>query len=144
MTAPVVRFSPGIFVWGHVFQRGDLPLFIRDPAGNPASPFKVTYTLFYYIKGLVTPVQVGPEGRTPVTADLGEYYVSAVGGEGGQTGDWYVRWTWQESFGSQEVELAFPFKIFDSSQFPEASSSCCSACGAVRTFCSCHGTTPRW
>lgn len=144
MAAPVVRFSPGIFVWGHVFQRGDLPLFVRDLAGNPVSPAVVSYTLFRYPKGIPNPIQVGAEGRTPVTADVGEYYVSAVSGEGGQSGDWYVRWIWQESIGSLETEVVFPFKVYDSSQFASAGSSGCFSCGRTHPFCGCSGTTPRW
>jgi hypothetical protein len=147
-----VRFSPGVFVWGHVFQRGDLPLFIRDPAGNPASPAVVSFTLFYYPKGSSNPQQVGAANRTPVTADLGEYYVSGVSGEGGQPGDWYVRWVYQESVDSEQVEAIFPFKVFDSSQYGRTtavSTSCgCKRRGgyawSCRNPCACSGTTPRW
>ena len=83
--------SPGVFKWGQVFQRGDLPIFITDLANNPVSPFKVTYTLFYVGSGCAR--QVGPADRVPVQADVGEYYVSGVAGECAQPGDWLVEWS---------------------------------------------------
>lgn len=129
-----VRFSPGVFVWGHVFQRGDLPLYIQDATGNPASPSIVQYTMFRYVKGNPNPVQVGPCGRTPVTADLGEYYATGVAGECGQPGDWFVQWVYQEAFDSQKVEAIFPFKVFNSADFPVAcaTSTSSSSCGCKR------------
>ena len=129
-----VRFSPGIFVWGHVFQRGDLPLIIRDPVGNPAAPAVVTYTMFRYLKNCPTPVQVGPLNRTPVTAELGEYYVSGVAGENGQPGDWFVRWVYQESIDSEKVEVPFPFKVYTTSQFSASSCRC-----STKPLCGCSG-----
>lgn len=120
------KFSPGVFVTGHTFQRGDLPLYIWDPAGNPAAPYAVTYTLFYYAPGSSCAAQAGPADRVPATLDSGEYYVTGVAGSCGQPGDWYVRWVWQESFGSQKVEVIFPFKVFDSSQYSLACNGGCS------------------
>ena len=112
--------SPGIFKWGYVFQRGDLPIFITDTAGNPVSPYKVTFTLFRYAKGACSPMQVGPCDRTPVMADVGEYYVSGVAGQCGQPGDWFVDWKFQESFGSTFSGDRFGFKVFDTSQLAPA------------------------
>lgn len=115
--------SPNVFSWGHVFQRGDLPLYMADAAGNPIAPARVSYTLLYYPRNGSCCTTIGPEGRTPVQADLGEYYVSGVAGEGGQPGDWSVLWLYQETFDGPEVEVPFHFKVFESSQFHEVPSA---------------------
>jgi hypothetical protein len=123
---PFPKSSPGVFVWGHVFQRGDLPLYVYDGAGNPFSPSKVTFTMYHTPKGQSCPRQCGPANRTPVTAGVGEYYVSGVAGELGQTGDWTVKWVYEEAPGWPAVEVPFHFKVYDSSQFA-ASCRCRSA-----------------
>lgn len=114
-----VQFSSGVFVRGHSFQRGDLPLFVVDANGLPTSPYIVRYTIYYQPKQ-GCPIQAGPVDRTPVNVGVGEYYATGNAGECHQPGDWYVLWWYQESFGSERVELRYPFKIFDSSQFAVA------------------------
>jgi len=109
-------FGPGMFKPGHVFQRGDLPIWISDLAGNPFGPAVITYTLYHYEAGCPDPIQAGAADRRPVNAGLGEYYVSGIAGEFGQPGDWFVRWTYQETLDSPETEDIYPFKVFDSSQ----------------------------
>lgn len=108
------KSSPGIFAFGYVFQRGDLPIYITDPAGNPASPAVINYTLFAYPKGSACAFQTGPANRTPVSAGVGSFYVSGVAGECGQPGRWYVQWNWAESVNSPMNQDTFGFVIFDS------------------------------
>jgi len=112
--------SPGIFKWGYVFQRGDLPIFITDTAGNPVSPYKVTYSLLYQGKGECSPRRAGPCDRTPVQGDVGEYYVSGVAGCCGQPGQWFVEWKFQEAFGSTWSTTTMGFTVFDTSQLAPA------------------------
>ena len=124
--------SPGVFRFGHVFQRGDLPLYITDLSNNPMSPYSVKYTMFYYPKNSQCSVRVGAEGRTPVTTGVGEYYATGVAGQCGQPGEWYVEWLIQESFDSPVVKECFRFKVFDTSQYcgsGSSSSSSGSSCG---------------
>ena len=110
------QFSSGVFVRGHSFQRGDLPLFLVDASGSPTSPYIVRYTIYFQPKS-GCPIRSGPEDRTPVMADIGEYYATGTAGECHQPGDWFVLWWYQESFGSERFEVRYPFKVFDSSQF---------------------------
>lgn len=133
--------SPGVFRWGHVFQRGDLPNFVTDMAGYPANPYKLTFTLFYYPKGACCPMRVGPIDRTPVNADIGEYYVSGVAGQCGQPGDWYVEWKLQEAFGSQVSTDLFGFKVFDTAQYLPAATYQKLGCGCVQG-CGCTNANP--
>lgn len=112
------KFSPGVFQMGHVFQRGDLPLYVSDAAGNPLSPQTVRFTLFRYNPGNPNPVQIGPADRTPVQADIGEYYVTGIAGEcGGQPGDWFVRWTYQYNSSSPMTQDVFAFKVFNPNDY---------------------------
>lgn len=130
MTASA-QFSSGVFVRGHSFQRGDLPLFLVDASNSPISPYVVRYTIFYVPKS-GCPIRAGASDRTPVMAAVGEYYATGVAGECHQPGDWYVLWWYQESIDSVKVELKYPFKIFDSSQFAVA-------CAPTRGSSSYHG-----
>jgi len=127
--------SPGVFRVGHVFQRGDLPLFVTDLAGNAVTPYKVTFTIFYQSSGDVCARQVGPSDRTPVQAAIGEYYVSGVAC--GQSGQWYVEWKLQEGASTSLVSERMGFQIFDSSRLSPSTyisgSSCGCSCG-----CSSH------
>lgn len=113
---PARIVSPQVFLYRHVFQRGELPIYITDAVGNPVDPAGITYTLFTYPAGNPYPVQVGPADRPPVHAKTGEYYVSGVAAEGGTTGDWYVRWHYQETLDSPTVETIFPFKVVEQIQ----------------------------
>jgi hypothetical protein len=120
-------FGPSIFKYGHVFQRGELPIYISDLSGNPVSPAIVTYTIFRYEAGNPNPIQVGAADRTPVNAGIGEYYVSGVAGEFGQPGEWFVRWRYQADIDSPVTEDYYPFEVLDTSQLA-------SSCGKTGKF----------
>lgn len=139
--SPLPSSSPGVFPWGYVFQRGDLPIYITDPAGNPSSPAVITYTLFYYPKGSGCAFQAGPSNRTPVTAGVGSYYVSGVSGECGQPGRWFVQWNWQETIDSPAHQDIFGFVVFDSATGFKPAQPCCTK--FPRCNCGCSGTPPK-
>lgn len=130
---PASMSSPGVFTWGHVFQHGDLPIFVTDTSGNPLSPFSVKYSMYYTPKNATCPVRVGPLDRTPVQIDVGEYYATGVAGQCGQPGDWCVEWKIQEFFDGPWISETFCFKVFDSSQFCAGGSSTSSNCSSVNT-----------
>lgn len=128
--------SPGVFVWGHVFQRGDLPLFVTDLSGNPVTPYSVRYTMFYKPKNATCFVRVGPKDRVPVTVGVGEFYATGVAGQCGQPGDWCVEWKTQEVFEGPVIADKFCFKVFDSAQYCATLST--GACPSVNTpACTC-------
>lgn len=111
------KHSPGIFKMGHVFQRGDLPLYVMDNAGNPVSPQKVTFTIYRYDRN-GTAVQIGPADRTPVNVGVGEYYVTGIAGDcGGQPGDYFVKWTYQYNLSSPLTSDVMGFKVFNPSDY---------------------------
>lgn len=121
----ILRSSPGVFKWGHVFQRGDLPIYIMDAVGSPFSPFKVTYTILFQPKLHNTDGQhrqdhltkIWPCDRIPVQADIGEYYGTGCAGEGGQPGQWFVEWTIQEYLDGPLQADRFGFEVFNTAEF---------------------------
>lgn len=136
----IIRSSPGVFRWGQVFQRGDLPIFITDNAGNPLDPHKITYNLLYqprrhhnlcsappshhsghfpgHHSGFPNhAVVAGPCHRIPVQAALGEFYVTGCAGQGGQPGQWFVRWVIQEFFQGTLMSETFGFDVFDTARY---------------------------
>jgi hypothetical protein len=133
----LAKSSPGVFTYGHLFQRGDLPLFVTDYTGNPFSPYSVQYALFHQPKDSPNLQRSGPCGRIPVQADVGEYYATGYAGECSQPGQWFIRWFLQEYFGGSTVEAEFGFVVYDSSSY--------SASGAVSNqSCGCGGLTHGW
>ncbi len=117
MTPVRPPLSPGIFAFCQLFQRGDLPLLLKGSNNQPTDPFRVTYALYLIQPGVPDPLLIGCEDRTPVKAAVGEYYVSGRAGEGGQLGDWFVRWQYQVVEDGALVEVLFPFKVYDKAMF---------------------------
>jgi hypothetical protein len=121
----IIKSSPGVFRWGHVFQRGDLPLYITDSSGNPLDPYSVKFTLLYlprkqYQDRPAVPnhaLVAGACSRNPVQAAIGEYYATGCAGESGQTGQWFVRWIVQEYSQGPLLEDQFGFEVFDTAQY---------------------------
>ena len=121
----IVRSSPGVFKWGHLFQRGDLPIYITDTAGNPFDPHSVKYSLLYRAHKHYPdrhavprhPVIVGVCHRTPVQAAPGEYYATGCAGECGQPGQWFARWVVQEYSQGPLLEEQFGFEVFDTAAY---------------------------
>lgn len=120
----IVKSSPGVFKCGHLFQRGDLPIYIVDGAGSPFSPYSIKYTLLYHPKPREHHgphcshlIKVFPCHRMPVQADIGEYYATGYAGEGGQSGQWYVEWVFQEYFEGPLQEDRFGFEVFSPAEF---------------------------
>jgi hypothetical protein len=87
---PVVRE----FRWQQVFVPGDLDIQIRDLNGNTIDPSAIGYTLYQREPG-GSLRQVGQQGKRPVKADVGRYYVVGSAGEGGQPGEWVIVWSYQ-------------------------------------------------
>jgi hypothetical protein len=81
----------GVFVWNHVFQSGDLPIFFSNAKG-PVDPYRVTYTFKYTPQGSECSKVVGVADRTPVNTGVGSYYATGVAGECGQPGSWSICW----------------------------------------------------
>jgi len=112
----IVKSSPGVFKCGHLFQRGDLPIYIVDGSDSPFSPYSIKYTLVYHQN-----LKVYPCYRVPVQADVGEYYATGYAGEGGQPGQWYIEWTIQEYFQGPLQEDKFGFEVFSPAEYSSPS-----------------------
>ena len=126
---PPRPLSPNVFRFGHVFQRGDLPIYLKDLGGNPIDPFSITFTLYRYpkdheIQHNPNLIRVGPCDRRPVKADIGEYYVTGVAGECGQPGEWVVKWKYQETSLTTTIEADSAFTVWDTSTISARPCSC--------------------
>lgn len=119
----IAKSSPGVFKCGHLFQRGDLPIYIVDRNGFPFSPYHINYTLLYHHWSKYHEphyqdfLKVYPCHRVPVQANVGEYYATGYAGEGGQPGQWYVEWVLQEYFQGPLQEDRFGFRVFSPADF---------------------------
>lgn len=125
----------GVFVWRHVFQSGDLPIFFSNGTG-PVDPYLVTYSFRYTPKGSECPIVAGATSRNPVRTGVGQYYATGIAGQCGQPGDrWEICWVYQETMGSPLQEVCNPFVVFDSGAY------CAPPCSPAQTSCggSCGG-----
>lgn len=134
----IAKASPGVFRYGQLFQRGDLPIFITDTVGSPFDPFSIRYTLLYQPKDAQCLVKAGACGRTPVKADTGEYYATGYAGECGQPGQWYIRWCIQEYFDGPLTTQEFGFSVYDTAAF------CAPNGGLPRQASGCGGRRHGW
>jgi hypothetical protein len=100
------------FRWMQTLGRGDIGICITDPVGNPIGPVFVSYTLYQVVRGCQLH-QVGPERCCPPSSGVGKYYVTGTAGEGGQPGQWLVRWRYRKTFGSPVIEKDFCFQVLD-------------------------------
>lgn len=115
---PCVCNTGKSFRWGHVFSRGDLPLYVMSATGEAfVSPYEVTFAMFL-IRANGVPIQVGPSGRRPVMQGAGEYYATGTAGEAGQPGDWQIRWTYRKSFNGPAITETHTFRVVDSISDP--------------------------
>lgn len=99
------------FRYLQTFQRGDLPIYISNPAGA-VSPVRVAYTL-YQVRPDGSRRQVGPLNRTPVQGIVGEFYATGRAGESGQPGEWVIRWEFQRTFQSEVQTKEMSFRVLD-------------------------------
>lgn len=126
----------GVFVWQHVFQSGDLPIYFAKPSG-PIDPYSVSYTFKYTPKGSECPIVAGPSNRTPVRTGVGEYYATGIAGQCGQPGGtWVICWQYQETLGSPTQEVCQTFVVFDSSTY------CAPSCTPSQDPCGCGPSSP--
>ena len=100
-----------VFRWQHLFQRGDLQLFLCDGTG-PFHPVSIRYQM-YRVLPCGARQAVGPPIRYPARGRLGEFYVTGRAGEHGQPGDWLIRWSFQRNFYDQLSHVEQCFRVVD-------------------------------
>ncbi len=104
---------PFTYPFGRQIARKDLIFQITDAAGNPITPFRVTYALFRVLaSGALLPF--GDRQRHPALISVGRFYPTFRSDDLGQPGNWLIRWTYQESSSSVPVVKDLLFRIHDS------------------------------
>jgi hypothetical protein len=99
------------FRWGESVGSDGLTLCLKDTAGNRITPFLIWYTLYRFEGGWE--MQVGPDRRTPIMADVGEFYAPVSFGDEGQPGNWCIVWSWLYNAHSQSETYRHCFKVLD-------------------------------
>jgi hypothetical protein len=106
-----ITMGPKTFRWLQTLQRGDLPVFICD-ASTPMIPARITYRLAQ-VRLDGTRKYVGPQNRTPVPGNVGEFYATGRAGESGQPGLWVIEWLYQRTYQSDVQRTEMPFQVLD-------------------------------
>lgn len=97
--------------WNQLLQRGDLAIYFREGSGG-ISPIVVVYSL-YFIRSDGSRQPVGPQNKSPVAGDVGEFYVAGRAGESGQPGCWVIEWKYQISTAHLLEVVEMPFLVLD-------------------------------
>ena len=105
-----IAFQPGQTV-----GRGDLDIFLRNGAGNPANAAEIYYALYFVAPGPPEIEQlVGQAQRTPINPSVGEYYASLAIPASAGVGTDRIRWTLKETVSSPYQEVAQEFAVVSS------------------------------
>lgn len=117
------------FSWNHLFQRGDLQLYLCDDTG-PILPVSISYRMFYVLPCGARQA-AGPDIGYPAQGKTGEFYVTGYAGEFGQPGNWVIRWTIQRNFYDplEYVEQCFIVTDVNMRARGLDQTSCCSKSG---------------
>jgi hypothetical protein len=106
---------PRQFRLGYIFTMGDLQLTLTN-SGNLTSPVTVLYTMFQ-VTSTGSLMQAGPTKKA-VKQSNGIFYAVGTAGEGGQPGNWLVRWAYQQTFGGDYTTIDQPFQVVDAISAP--------------------------
>lgn len=106
-----MTMGPKAFRWLQTLQRGDLSIFICQ-GRNAMIPARIAYSLVQ-VRLDGSKKHVGPQNRTPVPGEVGEFYASGRAGESGQPGQWLIEWLYQLTPQSKIQKTVMPFQVLD-------------------------------
>jgi hypothetical protein len=98
--------------WGQFISKDELPFYLRTNSGDRYAPFAINFTFFQVLPGGIKQ-RVGPADRSPIMSDVGDFYAVGIAGEGGQPGEWVVRWEWQRYQNGPVYKQEYPFVVLD-------------------------------
>lgn len=114
------------FDQGQTLERGDLDIFLTDGDGNPTNAYSISYSVYYVDPATGLEVLIGPEGRTPVNPDVGEYYASLLIPSNASAGCYRIRWLFKETASSSQEGVVQEFGVVaESSLAPTSAYSVC-------------------
>lgn len=106
-----ITMGPKTFRWLQPLQRGDLSVFICE-GRSPIVPANIGYNLVQ-LRFDGTWKYVGPQNRSPVAGEVGEFYATGRAGEAGQPGQWLIEWVYQRTLQSTAQVRVMPFQVLD-------------------------------
>jgi len=100
---------PLTFQRGQILGPNDLNIILRNDIGKPTSAYNIYYTLYDLTQGVE--VLLGPTQRVPANPGVGNYYAPYQVPFDSGVGLYRIRWHFQESASSPEVEAVEDFNI---------------------------------
>jgi len=92
--------------------RGDLDIFLTNPAGNPTNAAEISYALYYVDPGPPeAEVLIGAAARQPVNPQVGEYYAALMIPSAATVGTYRIRWTFREFIASPQQQVVQEFAV---------------------------------
>ncbi len=106
-----IAFHPG-----DTIGRGDLDIFLRNGAGNPANAADIYFALYFVDPGPPeTEVLIGSDHRIPVNPQVGEYYAALMVPPSAGAGTYRIKWTFKETTSSPWQQVAQEFAVVTAS-----------------------------
>jgi len=92
-------------------DRKDLNLFLTNASGNPAAAHSISFALYWVDPSTEAEVLIGGSARTPLSPSTGEYYAPIVIPTNASTGDYRIRWTFQQFAGTPPQVVVQEFGV---------------------------------
>jgi len=100
-----------VFEQGQELGRGDLDIFTEDSDGNPVNVYEISYSIYYVDSDNGAEVLIGPDTRTPVNPEVGEYYAAVRIPNSAVAGCYRIRWRVRETASSSQEGAVQEFGV---------------------------------
>ena len=99
------------FFSGKTLGPGDLSLMVRDEAGRPVEPTRISYTIYLVAEEGRKVLLAGPQAQPSKGAETGLYFVGMTIPSNWAAGDYQLVWHLQQYDDSDEVTVMDDFRV---------------------------------
>jgi len=107
-----------VYYPGQTLSEGDLYINIRNHLGNQVDPYSIGYEVYQRISGLE--VLISPQNQQPLRLGVGHYYANYLIPSDSLAGDYFIKWTFQETPSSNISNATQEFAVVTGSIIVES------------------------
>lgn len=115
LSSSSVSFTPTIggviYYPGQTLTEKDLYIIVRNHRGNQADPHTISYEVYQRIQGMN--VLISPQNQQPMRLGVGHYFANYLIPSDSLAGDYYIRWSFEETPTSGENYATQEFAVVD-------------------------------
>jgi len=98
-----------IYYPGQTLTEKDLYIIVRNHLGNQSDPYSVSYEIYQRIQGMN--ILISPQNQQPLRIGVGHYYANYLIPSDSLAGDYYIRWTFQQTPDAPESHATQEFAV---------------------------------